>query len=1555
MEYDMRRKAKQVNKIDTPLETALRDLRAALLALKPAGADGFEGLLAVVLGKIARQDFRLAKSGLQNGMDGATFSSGSFISFEAKRYDTTINDNEVLTKITRLIGSSTPPDLWVLGATKGASTQLLEPMKSAAEKNGIGILVLDWPCASPVPPLAAACALAADETIAFVQRHVDDAKLLQKAQAALGTIKAAQQFGDAGAAIQEALNEPSYALANARRANRAWLDSVFADRGRAKGLFGQALAPSAAGPLQARQRPALLQQVQERLGSAPSHKIVALVGGEGHGKSWLLAQSWQSLDDRPLMVIIPASDLKPVAAYGSLTPYLVARLIQQTGESETEVIRKRWEARFAHWKEEPNTSSPRFVLWVDGLNQQPDFAWPRWLDDAAAVVEMYGGVLVVTSRETYFDEQIRRGVHTNVDVIRVPEWTPAERNEILASNCIDTGRVKPLVLARLQNPRILSIAFDLLDASGIENFTELSVERLLFEHIRMSARDGNGAETPDQFSKRLAQHAQEIIGRVRQQQREDRLIFNLANGGSGGHQLSEELLAVTAEHFFKSLPEDATLYTLSEEGLSLALGLSVIKALQRAERNDRNVSDALDELIEPIAALDKTAEAVFSGAMVASIDDKCAPAIKRALICGFLHLQNIDTSNYPAFAAVVRNATDAAMCALFDLVTTNRYAPNKDWLLAALRECRVNAVCWKIIGNHISSWLRAYSLDPEYGVLSSLSRDDPKKAAIELKKKKEELDQHVASLSTAEKLFLKEKMVLCEGFDPLSLSEHAFELLAGMPLNGFAEELVAYSFAYALNTSIHAPYDEFLALVRFNRSDWPETRDALRSASAFLTQDETSRTGRWALVAVLRGISTAEEADLEERLVVELIKDRPKFEGWRLVEKYCATDPCDPLSKRPDNLDETAERYRSIDAVELLKSRSMGAEDHFVKDARPGLARFDPETAIATQRRIAQSLVSRDDSDLMIGVTSLEPHCALLDAETVTKLLEISRSLSSPRESDDRGSRERWIAAQYALQIALPHLDGDEQLEALAGLPPHGPPLLKLAEVLRPASPEKLERVLGHAAQSGDHCRGLMALMFAAHSGTSLTKHSQILVAQFAVSEHSSVRALAMSIIASGKYEDLTKSIITSGWDANTLHPRDDHFEIWYGSSVLISGAEMDLLSVEAALDRITPRLYGRAATTLGESVRPAIGSRLGSAVQKALDVPIPFTPPIVEQQTESTGYHRPPLLSLAEPEEKQGPTAFFKQLSETPEEFQERQRQGWQSFDRFDAALTADKARLIVEDVGLAAVEAYVSCLRDHGAEFAAVLMTLDHIKLTRIYNFALMFAQCLSLYDPPLAKALFGHLSGNRAYVSLVHGPSEVSLEAICVWASSDSEDLDRLRSERLSAAETDHRLAQEVMAALYGGKEAFLERYVQNSLKSPVPTVVARALMVLGFGLQSPKAEELLADYKNAKGFVGAAAKSAQFAYDRNRWAQHWFEGLCNTDSAEEFWRFSVLLEKVVDARFAIWSPGVVRSGAAISRFEPSIGGAIERRVKLWKSKRESTLCGSKAPGEVYLVTE
>lgn len=1539
----------------TPVQSraSLDDLREALRVLKPTGSTGFEGLLARVLSKISHHDFRLAKSGLQNGKDGESVDELLRISFEAKLYKNKINDNEVLTKITRIIGSSTPPDLWILGATVEASTQLLDPLQAATSKTGIEVLVLDWPDASAAPPLAVACALAQEETLKFLETRSVQKSVVEKAAVALEVLRGCPQFDEAAKRIREALCTPSLSLDVARRANRTWLEGILSDRARAKAEFGQALAPNAAAALTVRFREGLIDRLRALMITHSPRKIVALTGGEGRGKSWLFAQHWLSLDKRPLTLFVPASEIDSVAP-NSIEPFLLNKLIYQTGEKSTERTRNRWERIFGSWKQAESPSQPRLIVCIDGLNQNAELDWPRWLDNAAHVLDELGGVLVVTCRDKYFCERIRTAIHTSVLEIDIKNWSAAELKDILAAEGLNSASIAPNVLSCLQNPRILGIAFELLDTSKLQDFAELSVERLLFEHIRFGPRDGNAPEPPEVFAHRLAQHAQDVIDRARSQQMEDRFVFSRALGRTDRYELTSELMAVTSEHFFEQLPDDPMLYRLSDEGLTLALGISLIRSLQKAERNERNLSEALDEIIEPIEALDKTADAVLSAILVSSADDACSVELLKTLLITFLRLQNIDPSGISSFAGSVRNAPSAAMQALRATTQSNLYSANKGWLVAALHQCRHDHRCWPEISENLRAWLRTYSLDPSISLLGTISRASTEEIEREKDKRTKALRKRCRELSEPEQAFLQEQMRRDDACDPSHLIEEALKLLSGGPLADFSTELVAASMSLSLNSGYSAPYDEFSSLVRFNREDWSATVDQLRASSHFLTEGRVSRTGKWALVTIARAISTPDAGALEDELVAELTADREFRPSWREVERYCSTDPCDPQSERPENIDATSERYLEIDVGEVAKHRWAGADDHFMRDARPGLARFLPETAIAVHRAVAHSVLQREKtSELMLGITTLEPHTAILDSGNLSRLIEIAQSFARPYEPKSQTSRDSWITSQFALLAAFPHLEGNCQIKTLQSLPSNGPTLLRLIDVYKPGDPALLEQLLQDAVDSGDHWRVVMALSFAHTSGTDLTDTTRRLICLCLESDDTSVRSEAMDIVAHHDDSDLLKAFAGMEWTSDGLDQRENFSEIVSGSYATLRVAESGLVSAEEVMQRISPKAYSAAVRRFGKSVDRKIAARLLEAARTAVDARIPFAPPAVEQQIEGLGRSEPPLLSLIESEEFEDPKAFFERANETPEEFQARQEDGWASFSRFEAELTRERARLILEDVGFDAADALVSALSDDASSFAEAILTAERTKLPNIRNFGLTLARALSDKTPSLAKRLYERLSRERSIVYLTYGPSGATHQAICSWRSTDSEEMNELRFRRLNEATTDHELAQEVIAALLSEKSHLVEAYAKSKLEEPEPASKARALMVLGFAGEADYSASTISDHLYTKGLIGEAAKASQYAYERNIWSKFWFSKMCNSESGEEFWRYSTLFLKIVDARFAVWSNDIVRSGEAAQRFETSILQKTESRIKSWKKKREKTLFGTKAPDAVFFA--
>ena len=121
------------------------------------------------------------------------------------------------------------------------------------------------------------------------------------------------------------------------------------------------------------------------------------------------------------------------------------------------------------------------------------------------------------------------------------------------------------------NPRLLGMAVDLFDKAAITHFDELTVSRLLFEHMRMSERNAATLQTARDFALTLQSHADKILSRVKNKQLDDLRIFQ------------GEFTAVADGRFFHAVDGDPTRYSLKDDGLTLALGFSVTVACCRSD------------------------------------------------------------------------------------------------------------------------------------------------------------------------------------------------------------------------------------------------------------------------------------------------------------------------------------------------------------------------------------------------------------------------------------------------------------------------------------------------------------------------------------------------------------------------------------------------------------------------------------------------------------------------------------------------------------------------------------------------------------------------------------------------------------------------------------------------------------------------------------------------------------------------------------------------------------------------------------------------------------
>ena len=822
------------------------------------------------------------------------------------------------------------------------------------------------------------------------------------------------------------------------------------------------------------------------------------------------------------------------------------------------------------------------------MNQRPRKNWAQIVEKFNAVLNEISGQLIVTARTPYYQNDIRGGLTVASKELEIPEWTDHECDGILAECGIVAANLQPRVVASLRNPRLLGIALELLEGAAITCLEELNDSRLLFEHIRMSEQDAPSLQPVYKFVQRLQKHAKKIISRIQAGQEDDLVVFEHDH---------DTLNAVADGRFFHSLEGDPTRYKLEENGLTLALGLAVIERLQFALRNNHDLNDELEKVIDPIAALDMTASVIFAALTVTCIDNKYPDDFATALIQMFANLQNPDEDEFDSFAHLARTRPAPFLEAVRDLCLSGGYQINFDWIQDALIKARADDNAWNKIFKDIKTWLSYYTppeeIDLAQGPPEILKNKKTKKETEEeqnlaqairehiqtetetwMEKEKKEKEQrfrkNIEALSETEKnLFAK----LTEMSGDLStLSRFAFILLAGKPIKPAAQSLVQWSFANALNPDYMTPYQQFRHVILFNRIEWYNARNALLKEVDVLQQNEISDTGKRTFINILRATGSAQDAKRARKLD-ELTGNRTHTYSWRRVEGYCATDPCDPRSKKPDNVRQTAQDYRDIDVSQLWVGMEENQTDHFLTEAQTGMVRFEPQVAIAKHREFAQDVMHRRRLLLRQGLLGLREHNALLSREQGLAFANLQKS----EDTDERDlfGEDRWDISQYCLLLAFPLLSGREQIDALLSTSGEDGILSVVMSVAKPIEETIFDDLLESACQKEDEYAQFVLMAFARETSISISAKSCKHVARLLKSQSERVRVQALGIIAQLQDVGLLAEVAHSGWQApesNQTHESE------YGSAVLTQAAACGIIDHNSALNRMSLSYYSRAA-----------------------------------------------------------------------------------------------------------------------------------------------------------------------------------------------------------------------------------------------------------------------------------------------------------------------------------------------------------------------------------------
>lgn len=1311
--------------------------------------------------------------------------------------------------------------------------------------------------------------------------------------------------------------------------NQEWLLQSFSNNKAAKHSFGQPLAPNDPNLPKLLPRERLINTIHHNLFK---EDINFILGKEGVGKSWITAQSWLFLEDKPLYIFLTAQDFSQLGN-NDLEYFLIKKIIEQTNDEENPITIGKWKDVFKKWQNESGENNINLLVSIDGINQKPDVDWALIINKISHLFKGKKAKILVTSRTTFFNEKVKRKIIDDYKIVTVMDWSEAERNEILIQKEIDPTTLTVSVANSLLNPRLLNIAISLFDKKKIQQIDELDVNRILLEHIRQMESDNYESMTSSEFLKTLQNHAKQIINRLVKDEKDDLIYFE------------GNLNAVAEGRFFEVVEDDLDSYKLRDEGLCFSLGLEIILQLNKMKRNGKNLDDGLAKIIEPINALDKTSDIIISSLTILIFEPNYYfREALTALVSCFVSLQNTDESYLGYFSTIVQRKISDFINILEELCLNGGNQPNFNWVEKSIICISSTSQSWPCIEVQIKKWLQYYSLSPEKK-LSHFSKKDDKDRLNALEKNTAEISEKLNKLSSLEKELISQLTENEKDIDKLVIT--AFHILAGKPLANFAPEFTKWSFGCSLNSSYSSPHKDFISLIRYNLVDWENTRTQLLNEAKILNSSSNSSVARWAYIRILYATGESNDAKFAENLAKQLRNDAYSG-GWRRIENYCSTDPCNPGSYAPENIIKTTQMSEEIDVSQIWKDLNQTSESLLLHDIQTGLARFRPNEIVSKYRELITDILCRTKYPLRCGIINIDQHNLLFTKEHVDKLFDFHKLNKDSEIFDELSENDKNFVNQFSIMQILPFIKPIQQIEILLDFNKEDSVFIDLIEIMESVTTEEFDQILDSKLQ--EH-QLLNVLYYANTKEIPLTEKYKLILKEYLSSDNFFIRTQVFRSISIYDNIELLNDFIKINWSGLNTDAND--YELFYGSLLWLLSAKNNLIDEETAVAHINPNIYGNASDYLSIIGLRKIALSIDSIFKVIANTNIDF-PDLEIIENLSLKRNITSLFSVDRRRENVNFEQHLKSLAESGEDFEKRQKNQNQQFEDYINYLKTRGVDFIANGMLPEEFAHIANSALELKDEWFITFSHLPSIYVPKFHNFILLLAYTYSDNDAPKAQLLWDKISNSESYTNITIGQEKIPLKLMSIWGSSNR-DLDAYRFELLDKALSDQQIYNHVLAAIVNNNENIIYEYINQKINCVEPSQIARGILVAGCLDENTLSDELFNTYKDYNGIIGEAYKASLYMYERNIWSKYWFTKMLSTEDNEEFWKYMILFIKIVDLRFYKWKYSFLKDNILFQKFYQSFRNDINNRCKKWQKERDKKLFGSEPPNPIYIYLQ
>jgi hypothetical protein len=608
-----------------------------LNGLDASGAIGFEGILRDAMSELTGQGFELSKSGPQGGVDMAHLGNRVAIGIEAKRYraSTFLALDALRSKVGDAVETYPDMDTWVLATTREIALGDAEELRRFGEERGINVLVLD---ASTGP-------LGINRLVALLAACPDTIRIWSQGRADLiGAFEAVRGNPAWTRTVDEFREKLTLADVGWQALGQTlavWMRNAMRARANARhhlGTFGEIHAPG----IQLVDRPDITSCLDTLLTQCGIPH--AVVGDEGHGKTWSVLSWWSDRAgpagiNLPPIVFLPAQHI-----HGSDPELLIAEALwRRTGLRNVDF----WMRRLARWKRDGRA---RLLVVLDGLNQaRSAVVWSELV--RPFIVDQWAGrvSVILTARQS---DWLRigqlRDLEPAIRIIPAGPFSDEQLDTLLTRLEKSRDDFDPRLIPLMRVPRLFAIA--VARGSGEMAMTELTPEALALEEYRHRlSRHGDALPLDETSFRDLVSR---LGSRFRQAQRAGQAIeLTLKEvreeiGRESGleHGLDAMLSELASGRWLEQVGQYR--FRLDPCAVPMALGLALVDHLLEGEES---LAASLPDFLDPFRGSDLGVSILRSASAVAMLQDEVPDLIRTALLREWVDSPNFASRDFQTF------------------------------------------------------------------------------------------------------------------------------------------------------------------------------------------------------------------------------------------------------------------------------------------------------------------------------------------------------------------------------------------------------------------------------------------------------------------------------------------------------------------------------------------------------------------------------------------------------------------------------------------------------------------------------------------------------------------------------------------------------------------------------------------------------------------------------------------------------------------------------------------------------------------------------------------